>query len=262
MFSTTELIYLPVSLYIFLSLSLTLVQADYGEGFHNKSGCLYTYMSGASFEMVTGSGPVIVENFSSKALKYDLGGKSKCLDEKTKLGKVVFSYEMEKNKHHIDMVTVSMRIASSPSEGTWEISQANLTVTRAVTGKKRVFPLKVADLYAGSRHSYSCNELILQSIHKRKPDNETDRIEPRVKITLERFQLQPFEELENVVFASSFDCSTWISMAGLMGLVLIMFITVTVVGGVHFLSKIETNDFKYNKEGQMFTQSQIESNKR
>lgn len=234
-------------------------KADYSKGFYNRSGCLYAYMKGGSFELTKADGEVISEKFDLDLLKYD-EGKSKCLAEKTNIGKLVFSYELEKNKHLIDLITVGMRISSSPTEGTWEISQANLTI--ATPKGKRVYPLKHSDIYASNSHSYSCSQLTLYTMNKRKIDNETERVKPKARITLHKFQVQPFKELDSTIFASSYDCSIWISIPGLMGLVLIVFMTFVTIGGVYFLSKIETNDFKHNKEGQMFTQYQMESIKR
>lgn len=208
--------------------------------------------------MSTAYGGLISESLDLDSLSYD-SSKTKCVKE-NEHGKLVFSFKLDE-KTKIKSITVGMKVEPSLSEGTWEISQANLTITRADVNKKRTFPLRVQDIYASLSHSYSCNELVLRTMHERKPDNETGRIEPRAELTLRRFQLQPFSESANVVFSPSYDCSKWITIPGLMGFVLIIFMTTFTIVGVYFLKKIEINDFKYNKEGQLFTQSQIESNK-
>lgn len=208
--------------------------------------------------MTTADGDLIEEELNLDKLTYD-SAKTRCTNN-NEPGKVVFSFKIDA-KSKIKTVTLSMRIASSLSEGYWEISHANLTITRADIDRKRTFPLRVSEMYASLTHSYSCAKLDLQTQHRKKSDNETGRIEPHAKITLDRFQLQPFPELESVVFGPSFDCSTWFSVPSFMGLVLILFMTTIIIIGVHFLQKMETNDFKYSKEGQLFTQSQVAANK-
>lgn len=209
--------------------------------------------------MITADGELIDERLDINSLTYDYT-KSECTTENGAYSKIVFSFKLDE-KTKIKSVTVGLKIVPSLSEGFWEVSQANLTISRADVDRKRTFPLQVEDIYASLSHSYSCSELVLKTAHKKKPDNETRRVEPVAIVSLERFQLQPFKERDNVVFAPSFDCATWISVPGLMGLILILFITLVTVVGVDFLQKIETNEFKFNKEGQLFTQSQMESNK-
>lgn len=249
-----------VSVFILTITAGNAAKHRYGKGFFNHTGCLYAHLGGGNFEMQTADGDLIDERLSIDSLTYE-GAKSKCSNENGESGKLVFSFKLDE-KTKFKAVTIGMKIVPSLSEGFWEISQANLTISRADVDRKRTFQLLVEDMYASLVHSYSCSELVLRTLHKKKPDNETGRIEPRAIIILERFQLQPFQERENAVFAPSFDCSTWISVPGLMGLILILFITIVTVIGVDFLQKIETNEFKFNKEGQLFTQSQMESNKR
>lgn len=208
--------------------------------------------------MNTAYGAVISESLDLDSLTYD-SSKTKCIED-NEHGRLVFSFKLDE-KTKIKSISIGMRVEPSLSEGTWEINEANLTITRADVNRKRTFPLRVQDMYASLSHSYSCNELVLRTMHEKKPDNETGRIEPRAELTLKRFQLQPFSELKDVVFGPSYDCSTWITIPGLMGLILITFMTTFTIVGVYFLKKIETNDFKYNKEGQLFTQFQMESNK-
>lgn len=231
---------------------------NYGDGFLNHSRCLYTYLDGGELELHTADGDVVLEDLDTKLLIYD-SARTKCVNAGDP-GKVVFHFKTDE-KSKIKLITVGMRIVPSLSEGIWEISQANLTIVSAETERKRTFPLRIWDMYASLSHSYSCNELNLQTLPKKRPSNESGFGEPRAFLTLRRFQLQPFAELENYIFAPSFDCSTWFSIPGIMGFALILFmITVTIIGTI-LLQNINTNDFKYNKEGIQFTQSQMESNK-
>lgn len=232
---------------------------DYGNGFFNHSGCLYSYMDGGEFTLYTADGDIITEDLDIDELNYN-SAKSKCTGEITP-GKLAFSFKFD-GKNKISSMAISMEISPSPSEGNWEINQANLTITRADIDRRRTFGLRISDLYASLRHSYSCSSLTLKTILKRKSDfNETGKIEPHASVTLKRFQIQPFRELQKTVFGPSYDCSCWFTVVGLMGLGLILFMTSVALVGVKCLLSIETNDYKYNKEGIKFTQSQMESNK-
>lgn len=231
------------------------------EGFFNHTGCLYAYQEQGSFEMLRADGESIEANLTLDSLTYD-AVKSNCTGANGESGMIVFSFEVPPKNTKLKAISISMKITPSLSEGFWEISRADLTVFKADSNKKRTFSLQVEDIYASLMHSYSCSALVLRTQHNPQSKNETGSVEPRAAITLRRFQLQPFQEQQNAVFASSFDCSTWISVPGLMGLILILFVTVVTIIGVDFLKKIEINDFKFNKESQLFTQSQMDSNKR
>lgn len=233
-------------------------QDAYGKGFFNHTGCLYSYLEGGFLQMHTADEIIVQEEFDTESLTYD-PIKSKCTNE-NEPGKIVFTFKTE-DRDRIKSATISMKIVPSLSEGYWEIGQANITIARADIDRKKTFPLRVSEMYASLRHSYSCKDLMLESYQKKKPANETGRNEPRVQISLKRFQLQPFSESEDTVFNPSFDCAVWITIPGLMGLILIAFMTVVAMIGINLLSNIDTNDFKNNKEGQLFTQSQMESNK-
>lgn len=243
---------------LLISTRESLGKDGYGKGFHNQSRCLYAYMEGGSFEMNTAYGDIISEPLDPNSLTYD-SDKTKCIDG-PKHGKLVFTFKLDE-KTKIKSVTIAMKIEPVIPKGYWQVSRANLTIARADVNKKRTFPLQVVDIYAGFDFSYSCNELVLRTLHEKKLDNETGRLEPWAEIVLDRFQLQPHPEAARYVFLPSYDCSTWFSTAGLMGLVLIVFMISVAIVGSYQLLKIDTNSFMYNKEGQLFTQSQMESNK-
>lgn len=235
-------------------------QADaYGNGFFNHSGCLYSYLEGGELTLNTADGDTIYEELNVDEVTYD-SAKSKCTGEVTP-GRLVFSFKFE-GKNKLKSMALSMKISPSPSEGYWEINQANLTITRADIDKRRTFGLRVSEFYASLRHSYSCSSLTLKTILKRKSDfNETGKYEPHASVTLTRFQLQPFQELDKTIFAPSYDCSSWFTVVGIMGLGLILFMTIVALIGVKCLLSIESNDYKHCREGLKFTQSQMEANK-
>lgn len=209
--------------------------------------------------MTAVDGTELYEDLETKTLTYD-STRSRCAKFPNP-GKLVFSYKMEESSR-LKSIIVAMNVQQSPSEGYWEIDQANLTIVRADIDKKRTFPLRIgSNMYASLTHSYSCSNLTLETSTKRKSDNET-RGGPKARITLERFQLQPFAELEDVVFGPSFDCSQWMTIPGLMGFILILFMSFVTIFGISHLRTIVTNDFKFCKEGILFTQSHLESDKR
>lgn len=232
---------------------------DYGPGFYNHSGCLYAHLGeGGHFEMTTADEFRVNETLDWDRLDFE-AAKSRC-PSLTQSGKLTFSYKFPKNKR-IGSIVVTMRILPTDNEGYWEVGQANLTVNRADTERKRTFALRLPGIYAGSAYSYSCSELLMSTLPKRRNlDNET-KTDPMATIVLPRFQLQPFGELKSSVFAASYDCSSWLTIPGLMGLILIVFMMMVTVIGVLLLKGIETNDFKFNKEGLQFTQAQMETNK-
>lgn len=232
----------------------------YGKGFFNHTGCLYANLGGGRIKLNTDDGQVINEKLGVETLNYD-SDKSECNSSTTEPSKLAFAFTNDKGI--IKSVAIVMKIVPSISEGYWEIEQANMTFIRTINDvdKKRTMPLRVRNMYAGLQFSYSCQELKLHTVHKKKSENSTEKVEPKGTITLERFQLQPFPELKRHVFAASYDCTTWFTLPGIMGLILVLFMTTATVIGVNFLQKITTNDFKYNKEGQLFTQSQMDSMK-
>lgn len=252
--------------FILCSLSLLIPsystsQETYGKGFYNHSGCLYAYQENGNLSLASSEGETM-EDLKINHLEYDF--KKTLCAEVGQPGKIVFSFKIPQSKDkkarsRFKAVTISMRFSISPSEGSWEINQANLTLISE--REKRKFKLAITDRYADLDRSYSCSELKLQTLYERKPENASDLI-PAVSIILRRFQLQPFSERFDTVFAPSVDCSKWVSIPGLMGLVLVVFITAVTIIGIMLLQDMQTNDFKFNKEGLQFTQAQMESNKR
>lgn len=233
------------------------VAKDFGKGFHNQSKCLYSYMEGGFFKMTTAYGDSISEPLNLDSLTYDTS-RTKCTED-NEHGKLVFSFKLDESTK-LKSIVISMKVQPSLSEWTWSVAHVNLTVIRD-TNKKRTFKLQPEDMYASLSHSYSCSELVMRTIVEKKPDNETGRIEPRAELTLNRFQLQPFSESAKYVFKPSYDCSKWVSLAGVSGFILIMFMAFFTILFVYLLKQIQPNDFKYNKEGQLFTQAQMELNK-
>lgn len=237
----------------------------YGPGFYNHSRCLYVYMSGGEFNMTTVDNDVTQEILDIKSLTYD-SNKTYCLNEDN-MARLTFSFEFNA-ANKIKSITISMRIHSNPVEGLWSIIQSNLTVSRG-GNKRKLFSLRMDELYdnlyIGSDFSYSCNELELETFRKGKPEPSENGTEtksgPHGKIILRNFQLQPFSESSHHVFNESFDCSSWLTIPTLLGLIFFLLMVGLGVGPIYWLATTEPGDFKYVKEAQAFTQSQMESSK-
>jgi len=216
-------------------------------------------MRGGTFEMITADEATVNETLDMSLIDFE-ESRSRCVKERN-AGKVSFSFKIENNKK-VSSVSVSMRISPIDKYGYWRVNQANLTIIRADIERKRTFQLKIPSMYSAADYSYSCSELELNTVYRKKgQDNET-KFEPSARITLERFQLQPFGELERKIFAPSYDCSAWMTIPEVMGLILVLFIIVVTSIGAILLKRIETNDFKFTREGILFTQAQVESSKR
>lgn len=231
---------------------------NYGPGFFNHTGCMYVHIGGGEFEMTTADEARVNETLEVKDLTFE-PTKTRCVNEKS-AGKVAFTFKLDKNDK-INTVGISMKITPVDKYGYWEISQVNLTIVRADIDRRRTFQTKAPSMYSAADYSYSCQRLELWTVNKKKQENET-KFEPSATITLHKFQLQPFGELKRVVFASSYDCSNWATIPELMGLILILLIILVTSVGAILLRSIETNDFKFTKEGLQFTQAQLESSKR
>lgn len=232
---------------------------NYGKGFYNHSKCLYVYMSGGTFDMMTADGSQVNENLTTNSLTFHRN-KTHCLDEANE-GKVSFTYKLN-GDHKIESITINMNIYSNLRQSIWGINKMSMIVMRE-NRRKKTFQLVVErDIYAGSDFSYSCNELELETVWKSQPDsNETNIGEPHGRLILKRFQLQPFSESTDHIFNDSFDCSTWFSIPTLLGFLLFLFLLSLGLYPTYLLANIDPGDFRFTKQGQQFTQYQSEAPK-
>lgn len=231
----------------------------YGPGFFNHSGCLYLYMEGGSFEMITADEARVNETLEVDSIEFDRS-KTKCVREKNP-GRVSFSFKLSGNKK-VSSVAIAMRVTPIDKYGYWAVSQANLTITRADIDRKRTFQLGLSTMYSAADHSYSCGRLKLETMYNRRKQENDTKVDPSATIALNKFQLQPFPELEHVIFAPSYDCSVWVTIPEIMGLILVLLVVAVTALGAVSLKRIDTNDFKFSKEGLLFTHTQMETSKR
>lgn len=243
------------TLYIFTFLGLVVagfIEAAYPPSFHNQDNCLYTYMEDGYYSI---SFP---ESEPQRGLltKITYDKRTKCTKE-LEPGLLVVVFNM--NDNNMESMTLEMQVKQSPSEGYWEVDKATLKIApvNSNTFPSTTIELKPVDIYAGQTFSYSCNHLILQNLVLNKN-------EPQFQLHLKRFQLQPFKELEKVIFAHSYDCSVWLTLPIVMGLLLILFITFTVMVGVYLMLELgnQNGDLKFSKQGGMLmNQAQLDATK-
>lgn len=196
------------------------------------------------------------ENQAGPLIKLQYDSKSNCTNG-IHPGNLIASFDL--NDNNMKSMTLEFQIRDFPSEGYWAITSATLKIS---PNNKQLFPTDTIDLlpidmYAGEKFSYSCYSLVLQN---RLPTKDG----PNFKITLKRFQVQPFSELHNFVFASSYDCSVWLTLPVIMGLLLILFIVFTVMIGVYLLMEQgnQTSDLRFSKQGGMLmNQAQLDATK-
>lgn len=241
-----------IVLLILSSLALT-IDAVYPSGFYNKTGCLYSHITDGSYLVLL---PDHAENWrgSLKQFNYD-DTRSNCTNGVFPGNLVV---TMIPTDNFVTSMTLELLLKPAPSEGYWEIKTATLHVTPVNTQHlpNNVFQMLPIDMYAGLQYSFSCSALVLESRARKG--------EPFVRLTLNRFQLQPFKEGVKTVFLPSQDCAVWITLPVLMGLILILFITFTVMLGVNLIlaQGNQTGDLRFSKQGGMLmNQAQLDATK-
>lgn len=227
--------------------------ASYPAFFHNKDNCLYSYIEDGAYQITFQDAEP--QEGALKGIQYD-DSKSSCA-RAHEPGKLFVSFSPEDNNMH--QLSIEFSIKSLQSEGYWTVDKAILRIDPSNPSQfpSKEIALKPVDIYASQNNSYSCNALVLQNLSPKKD-------EPRFKITLKRFQLQPFKELDRVVFAPSHDCAVWITMPVLMGFLLILFITVTSMIGIYLLLEQgnQSSDLKFSKQGGMLmNQAQLDATK-
>lgn len=209
-------------------LLITQIDAARPPGFYNKTNCLYAYVDEGYYRITSQEW---TEEQSGKLGKVTYeDSRSSCVQGDT-AGKLVMTFNM--NDNNMESMTFDFQIKPSAAMGYWEINKAVLTI---VPTNKNRFPnttieMKVADLYAGSKYSFSCSSLVLRNLFIEKVGGV------HFNIKLNRFQLQPFGELPGTVFAPSYDCAVWLTMPLITGTILILFMVFSVLIGVSLLAE-------------------------
>lgn len=243
-----------MNLLLLILIFIPLACCAYPPNFFNKDGCLYAYMDDGGHYQITFPDATETQKGSLGKIVYD---KATTCTKSLEPGKLVVTFNT--NDNNMESMTVTLQIKPSPSEGYWEVDKATLEI---VPINRSGFPdvkydLKPVDIYAGQSFSYSCSQLVLQNMITAKAD-------PHFKLTLKRFQLQPFAELPDRIFAPSYDCAVWFTLPVIMGAILMLFILFTVLIGVSLLLEQgnQTGDLKFSKQGGMLmNQAQLDATK-
>lgn len=221
----------------------------------NLKDCLHAYMDEGQYHITFPDGTE-PQTGKLQNLKWD-EDTSVCTTQ-GKQGKLAFRFDIQDNS--IKSFSVEMDIKQVPNEGYWEMPTITVKISPVNSNlfPKDQFVIKRNDIYAGQRFSYSCKSFVLQNSVSPKEN------EPSIRLTLNRFQVQPFKEERDHVFAESFDCSVWLTMPTIMGLILVLFIIFTTMAGVYLLMEQgnQISDLKFSKQGGMLmNQAQLDATK-
>lgn len=231
------------------------VQQQLPPNFFNRTGCLYVTTTDAGQYRVTSPDWTDQQQGALGNLTYGTG--SACIS-KGQPGLLVMNYDT--SDMNFQSMTIEFTIKSDVKNDNWEISKVILTINPR---NSQLFPEKElalqpangGEIYASMNHSYSCSSLVLTN---------ANRNGPFFKITLRRFQLQPFPEPDTRIFAASRDCSSWLTMPQIMGFLLILFMTSTVLIGAYLLLELgnHSSDLRFSKQGGMLmNQAQLDATK-
>lgn len=230
-----------------------LVDAAYPPGFYSKNNCLYSHIADSSYLITFFEGDPWAGTINK--FNYD-DTRSNCTNGVFP-GNLVVTFPTADN--NINSMTLEFLIKPAPAEGYWEVKQAVLTLNPVNSNRLNntlIYQMMPMDMYAGLFNSYSCSKLELQSRALKE--------KPFIKLTLNRFQIQPSKEGDKVIFQPSSDCAVWITLPVLMGLILILFITFTVMLGVNLIlaQGNQTGDLRFSKQGGMLmNQAQLDATK-
>ena len=137
----------------------------------------------------------------------------------------------------------------------WRVTSGDVYVTNGTSSVNYKFIDRKLNEIINAREtfnkfSFSCSNLELRS-------NLTSSNEWLV-LNIYRFQLQPFHINmtrkvgaieQDVIFADSFDCSTFWSLPTLMGLFTLLLYIMIIGSGIYFLMQIKTPDRYENPKG-------------
>ena len=238
-----------------LATSLRSALGAYPPNYHNFKSCLYSYVLDGHYR-ITFSDHTDTQENQILNVSYD-DSKNECMTNE-KPGTLFMNFPT--NDNYMTSMSLEFQISPLPSDGYWQITKATLQITPTNTG---LFPTTTIELkaqngiYASVKNSFSCSSLVLTNLEPTKDG-------PHFKLTLNRFQLQPFKEMDLTIFAPSRDCSVWLTLPQIMGFLLILFIIVTALFGVYMLLELgnQTSDLRFSKQGGMLmNQAQLDATK-
>ena len=137
--------------------------------------------------------------------------------------------------------------------GDWFLNENKSKIIISNSGEaidSKCLYFKDTGIEAANQFSYSCSNLSV--IMK---DNSTPNVEYLIELKIRRFQVQPFSlpPEKKLVFADSFDCSTWFTIPLWVGLLVTLLFTSILATGVYALMGIKTPDRFENPKGKTIT---------
>lgn len=244
--------------------TFTLVHSDDNyANLKNLDNCMYLYAEGGQYYIT----------FDAKEHQ-DRGGvlpianatidtsKSSCFKANDRNATLAIQFSQGIDTNYMDSMLFEFHM--NKTHDFWEVHDIVLTmvpVGQWPADLPKVIRLLPNDLYASNGFSYSCNNLMLTERPSREKKESQQSV--RYSISFSRFQLQPFN-VEGKIFAQSYDCSVWLTLPMIMGFLLVLFITLTVIIVIYLMVELgaQTRDLKFSKQGGMLmNQSQLESTK-
>jgi hypothetical protein len=105
-----------------------------------------------------------------------------------------------------------------------------------------------SEITASQGFSFSCSQLKLRS------PRATNSTAATISLTWKRFQIQPFStNMAKMIFADSFDCSTWFTISLWVGLFITILFGAIISLGIFMLFEIKTMDRFENPKGKTIT---------
>lgn len=252
---TRALALLLLALYCHCQTFLVQAVQSLPPNFFNHNGCLYAIQTEGHYRVTFRDAADPVQANPLGKPVYDT--KSVCINGDVP-AKLIINYDMSDN--YFQSMSIEFQITNDTKNGIWQVSSAILKISPINPSQYPdntliLRPANGGQIYAPLSKSYSCSSLVFT--------NSTPQ-GPTFRITLKRFQLQPFPELPNRIFAVSQDCASWLTLPQIMGFLLVLFIIFVVLIGAYMLLELgnQSGDLRFSKQGGMLmNQAQLDATK-
>lgn len=221
--------------------------ANEAQDYRKVSDCMYYHLKGLRYTI-----EVDPQEKWSKTRAVSKDSSDTSCDQKN-IARLVIDYEYEGTDNTITDMNTSFTMKYNNG---WEITDVvlGLEVPNNRIDKNYTLVSTNAWLQFPGDQSFSCKQLEFENLHGGNY--------PRIKIILDEFQIQPFPEPKNTIFAPSYDCSTWLTLPLISGFILILFMTFVIIIILYLMVELgeQTKDLKFSKQGGiLMNQSQLEA---
>lgn len=134
-------------------------------------------------------------------------------------------------------------------DGDWYLNDKKSQIVLSGQDIQGTYKFQDSELEAANQFSFSCSSFSVRS------DNSSRNAENLMELRIKRFQVQPFtldKELK-MIFADSFDCSTWFTIPVWVGFLVTLLFTAILSFGVYGVMSIKTPDRFENPKGKTIT---------